>query len=66
MIGWASLDNLIENGSAILKTGNKNLMAVNRSNDDWRRDLIKSGQAQEAALADLRWIIMRGVRYALS
>ncbi|OGO17949.1 MAG: hypothetical protein A2Z14_03185 [Chloroflexi bacterium RBG_16_48_8] len=41
-------------------------MAVNRSNDDWRRDLIKSGQAQEAALADLRGIITRGLPYALS
>jgi RNA polymerase sigma-70 factor (ECF subfamily) len=46
--------------------GNKDLMAVNRSNDEWRRDLKTPGQAQEAALADLREIIARGLPYALS
>ena len=41
-------------------------MAVNRSNDEWRKDLKTPGQVQEAALADLRAIIARGLPYALS
>jgi RNA polymerase sigma-70 factor (ECF subfamily) len=41
-------------------------MTVNRSNDEWRRDLKTPGHAQEAALADLRAIIARGLPYALS
>ena len=41
-------------------------MATTRSNDEWRRDLKESGPAQEAALADLRAIIARGLPYALS
>jgi RNA polymerase sigma-70 factor (ECF subfamily) len=41
-------------------------MTVNRTNDEWRRDLKTPGQAQEAALADLRVIIARGLPYALS
>jgi RNA polymerase sigma-70 factor (ECF subfamily) len=46
--------------------GSKDLMVVNRSNDEWRRDLKTPGQAQDAALADLREIIARGLPYALS
>lgn len=41
-------------------------MTVKRSNDEWLRDLGEPGPAQEAALADLREIIARGLPYALS
>lgn len=41
-------------------------MAINRSNDEWRKDLSESGLAQESALADLREIIARGLPFALS
>jgi RNA polymerase sigma-70 factor (ECF subfamily) len=41
-------------------------MTVSRSNDEWIRDLSEPGPAQEAALADLRAIIVRGLPYALS
>ena len=42
------------------------LMTVDRSNDEWRRDLKTPGHAQETALADLRVIVARGLPYALS
>jgi RNA polymerase sigma-70 factor (ECF subfamily) len=41
-------------------------MAVDRSNDEWIKDLDQPGPAQEAALTDLREIIARGLPYALS
>ncbi len=41
-------------------------MTVSRSNDEWIRDLSEPGLPQEAALADLREIIVRGLPYALS
>jgi RNA polymerase sigma-70 factor (ECF subfamily) len=41
-------------------------MAVNRSNEEWTRDLGEPGPAQEDALGDLREIIARGLPYALS
>jgi RNA polymerase sigma-70 factor (ECF subfamily) len=50
----------------IVIKGNKDLMTVDRSNDEWRKDLKTPGQVQEAALADLRVIIARGLPYALS
>ena len=37
-----------------------------RNNERWLQDLAESGEAQEAALADLRQIIQRGLPYALS
>jgi RNA polymerase sigma-70 factor (ECF subfamily) len=41
-------------------------MATNRSNAEWLRDLSTPGPSQEAALADLRDIVARGLPYALS
>lgn len=41
-------------------------MAVNRTNDEWIADLSASGPNQEAALADLREIVARGLPYALT
>jgi RNA polymerase sigma-70 factor (ECF subfamily) len=41
-------------------------MATNRTNDEWKADLATPGPDQEAALADLRVIIARGLPYALS
>lgn len=37
-----------------------------RSNDQWLSDLRSSGEMREAALEDLRAIILRGLPYALS
>jgi RNA polymerase sigma-70 factor (ECF subfamily) len=36
-----------------------------RSNDDWLRDLGTEGEAQAAALGDLRAYLLRAARYAL-
>ncbi len=38
----------------------------NRSNQEWLTDLRSPGPAQEAALADLRAVILAGLPYALS
>jgi RNA polymerase sigma-70 factor (ECF subfamily) len=37
-----------------------------RTNDDWLTDLRASGAAQDAALSDLRGVILRGLPFALS
>lgn len=44
----------------------KKKMATNRTNDEWIADLANPGPEQEAALANLRLIIARGLPYALS
>ena len=41
-------------------------MTSNRTNEDWIADLSAPGPEQEAALADLRVIIARGLPFALS
>jgi RNA polymerase sigma-70 factor (ECF subfamily) len=41
-------------------------MNTNRTNDEWVMDLSAPGPVQEAALADLRRIVARGLPYALS
>lgn len=41
-------------------------MTTERSNEEWRKDLAEPGPAQEAALADLREIILKGLPYGLS
>jgi RNA polymerase sigma-70 factor (ECF subfamily) len=41
-------------------------MTTNRTNDEWVADLSAPGPDQEAALADLRSIVARGLPYALS
>ncbi|MFZ5912257.1 MAG: RNA polymerase sigma factor [Chloroflexota bacterium] len=39
---------------------------ISRTNDQWLTDLRSSGDSREAALEDLRAIILRGLPYALS
>ncbi len=39
---------------------------VDRSNEEWLADLRSDGAAKEAALADLRAVILNGLPYALS
>lgn len=39
---------------------------VNRSNEEWLADLKSEGPDKEAALADLRAVILKGLPYALS
>ncbi len=41
-------------------------MSVERSNEQWLTELSHSGSRQEAALADLRKLLVKGLRYALS
>jgi len=41
-------------------------MTENRTNDEWIADLGAPGPDQEAALADLRVVVARGLPYALS
>jgi RNA polymerase sigma-70 factor (ECF subfamily) len=41
-------------------------MATNRTNAEWQQDLTSPGPSQEAALADLREMIARGLPYALT
>jgi RNA polymerase sigma-70 factor (ECF subfamily) len=39
---------------------------IERSNDEWLADLSRPGPQRDAALADLRAELLRGLRYALS
>jgi RNA polymerase sigma-70 factor (ECF subfamily) len=39
---------------------------ANRSNEEWLVDLKSGGEAEEAALADLRAVVIAGLPYALS
>lgn len=41
-------------------------LMTNRSNEMWKRDLRSDGGVRDAALADLREVIQRGLPYALS
>ncbi len=42
------------------------MASTERTNEQWISELSEPGEAQEAALSDLRAIIMRGLPYALS